>query len=401
MNNTSFPTEYTTIFFIRVKNFISSKSRLIPLLDKWILLELLPPFLFSIVALSVVSLSLGVMFDLVRKIVESGLPFYIALKILFLRLPGFLVISLPMAMLMSTLLTFSRLSSNSEIIALKSIGVNSKRIIITALLLSSAMTIITFTFNDFIVPRTNRAAEITLKKGLQVAMHSGYGEDIMYSRYGKIINPSNNKTRDGITHLFHAKQFENNKMTDVTLLDFSRLGYTQMLIAKQAFWRSSEAKWEFNDGKILNLSPNNISTSVEFDRYIYPLDSTPLALNKVPKDANKLTISEARKARSFYHETGNIKEERRMSVRIQEKFTLPMACIVFALIGSSFGMKTDVNKGKVNGFGLSVLLILLYYVLSFTFSSLGVIGTLNPIVAAWSPIIISFAGGISLLNKSD
>ena len=401
MNNTSFPTEYTTIFFIRVKNFISSKSRLIPLLDKWILLELLPPFLFSIVALSVVSLSLGVMFDLVRKIVESGLPFYIALKILFLRLPGFLVISLPMAMLMSTLLTFSRLSSNSELIALKSIGVNSKRIIITALLLSSAMTILTFTFNDFIVPRTNRAAEITLKKGLQVAMHSGYGEDIMYSRYGKIINPSNNKTRDGITHLFHAKKFENSKMTDVTLLDFSRLGYTQMLIAKQAFWRSSDAKWEFNHGKILNLSPNNISTSVEFDRYIYPLDSTPLALNKVPKDANKLTISEARKARSFYHETGNIKEERRMSVRIQEKFTLPMACIVFALIGSSFGMKTDVNKGKVNGFGLSVLLILLYYVLSFTFSSLGVIGTLNPIVAAWSPIIISFAGGISLLNKSD
>ena len=341
------------------------------------------------------------MFDLVRKIVESGLPFYIALKILFLRLPGFLVISLPMAMLMSTLLTFSRLSSNSEIIALKSIGVNSKRIIITALLLSSAMTIITFTFNDFIVPRTNRAAEITLKKGLQVAMHSGYGEDIMYSRYGKIINPSNNKTRDGITHLFHAKQFENNKMTDVTLLDFSRLGYTQMLIAKQAFWRSSEAKWEFNDGKILNLSPNNISTSVEFDRYIYPLDSTPLALNKLPKDANKLTIAEARKARSFYHETGNIKEERRMSVRIQEKFTLPMACIVFALIGSSFGMKTDVNKGKVNGFGLSVLLILFYYVLSFTFSSLGVIGSLNPFVAAWSPIIISLAGGIYLLNRSD
>tara|TARA_Y100001968_G_scaffold317917_1_gene347496 strand:- start:673 stop:1197 length:525 start_codon:yes stop_codon:yes gene_type:complete len=174
-----------------------------------------------------------------------------------------------------------------------------------------------------------------------------------------------------------------------------------MLIAKQAFWRSVEGKWEFKNGKILNLSPNNISTSVKFDRYIYPLDSTSSQLKQLPTDANKLTIAEARKAQTLYKELGNIKEERRMRVRIQEKFTLPMACIVFALIGSSFAMRTDINKGKVNGFGLSVIVILFYYILSFSFSSLGVVGSIHPVLAAWSPIIIFLGGGICLLNNSD
>tara|TARA_Y100001968_G_scaffold328550_1_gene375954 strand:+ start:362 stop:1552 length:1191 start_codon:yes stop_codon:yes gene_type:complete len=384
-----------------LNNIISSKIRLIPLLDRWILSELIPPFIFAVVTLSIVSLSLGVMFDLVRKIVESGLPFYMALKVLILRLPGFVVICLPMAMLMSTLLTFSRLSVNSEIKALKSIGITSKRIITASLILGFFMSILTFMFNDFIVPRANTLAEKSLTKGLQIAMHSGYGNDIMYSRYGKIVNPLNNKSIEGITHLFHAKEFAKGEMKDVTLLDFSRLGYTKMLISKNAIWRNNQAKWEFRKGKILNLSPNNISTSVEFDSYIYPLDSGSIDTKKLSKDANNLTISEARKAQELYKSTGNKKEERRMRVRIQEKFTLPMACIVFGLIGSSFAMRTDINQSRATGFGLSIIVILLYYILSFTFSSLGVIGSLSPFLAAWSPILISFAVGIFLLKTSD
>ena len=55
----------------------------IPLIDRWLISQLLPPMLFAIGAFSVVSLSVGIMFDLVRKIVEFGLPLQTALKILF------------------------------------------------------------------------------------------------------------------------------------------------------------------------------------------------------------------------------------------------------------------------------------------------------------------------------
>ena len=69
----------------------------IPLVDRWLVGQLLPPMFFAIGAFTAVSLSVGIMFDLVRKIVEFGLPLQIALKVLILKLPGFLVLSFPMS----------------------------------------------------------------------------------------------------------------------------------------------------------------------------------------------------------------------------------------------------------------------------------------------------------------
>ena len=78
----------------------------IPLVDRWLVGQLLPPMFFAIGAFTTVSLSVGILFDLVRKIVEFGLPFQTALKVLFLKLPDFLVLSFPMSMLLATLLAY-------------------------------------------------------------------------------------------------------------------------------------------------------------------------------------------------------------------------------------------------------------------------------------------------------
>ena len=110
------------MFFKIIRSELSKLIIKIPLVDRWLISQLLPPMLFAIGAFTAVSLSVGIMFDLVRKIVEFGLPLQIALKILILKLPGFLVLSFPMSMLMSTLLAYGKLSSNSELTALKSLG---------------------------------------------------------------------------------------------------------------------------------------------------------------------------------------------------------------------------------------------------------------------------------------
>ena len=90
-----------------------------------------------------------------------------------------------------------------------------------------------------------------------------------------------------------------------------------------------------------------------------------------------------------------------MSVRIHEKFTLPCACLVFGLIGSSLGSKPNLRSSKSQGFGLSVILILLYYVLSFVSSSLGVKGTLTPFLSAWLPVFISLYIGFFKINYKN
>ena len=93
--------------FLKITSFsIRKLTNNIPLIDRWLLGQLLPPMLFAIGAFTAVSLSVGIMFDLVRKIVEFGLPFQVALKVLILKLPGFLVLSFPMSMLLATLLAY-------------------------------------------------------------------------------------------------------------------------------------------------------------------------------------------------------------------------------------------------------------------------------------------------------
>tara|TARA_Y100001978_G_C23695437_1_gene437254 strand:- start:2162 stop:3343 length:1182 start_codon:yes stop_codon:yes gene_type:complete len=375
----------------------------IPLIDRWLLGQLLPPMFFAIGAFTAVSLSVGIMFDLVRKIVEFGLPLQIALKILILKLPGFLVLSFPMSMLLATLLAYGKLSSNSELLALKSLGVANKRIVVPAIILSIFMTFLTFTFNNSLVPISNRVAENTLRESLGKAFGSEEGKHIMFSRYGSQIYPSNEvtKSQENLTHIFYAKYFRNNFMEEVTLMDFSRIGIEQILKSEKAEYNKKKNLWKFYNGRLIITKDNGETSSVNFDTYQYPLGEGPLQLAKISSDANDMTVRQAIKAESLYQDAGNKKEARRMRVRIQEKFTLPSACIVFGLIGSSFGIRSISRSSKSQGFGLSVLMIFGYYVLSFFSSSLGVKGVLNPLLAAWLPVFISIFLAMILLRKAS
>ena len=385
-------------------NKIISPWYLLPLIDRWVLGQIIPPMIFAISAFTVISLSVGVMFDLIRKIVEFGLPLFLALKVLFFSLPSFLVLSFPMAVLLSTLLAYGKLSSNSELLALKSLGIKTSRIIAPAIALSIFMTGLTFYFNDNLVPASNKLAETTLRAGIGSSFSAEQGKDnIMFSRYGSRINSSNKPTKINtyLTHIFYAAWYQNNLMQGVTVLDFSREDFQQILKAKNGKFDKKSSSWIFSEGSIVSIDPSGQTTNIQFKEYTYPFVEGPMELAKVPKDANEMTLKQAIQAEKIYEKTGNLKEVRRIKVRIQEKFTLPFACLVFGLIGSSLGSKSNLRSSKSQGFGLSVILILIYYVMSFLFSSFGVKGILPPIFAAWLPVLISLGGGIYLLRKSS
>ena len=375
-------------------------TRRIPLLDRWLLSELIGPLVFAVALFTVLSLSVGVLFELVRQIVESNLPVLIAVQVLLQRLPSFLVLSFPMATLLATLLAYGRLSTNSELTALRSVGVTATRMIIPALVLALLMSGLTFLFNDVLVPRSNRSAEVTLRRALGKAIATEKGDNIIYPRFGRVEEPDGSSSK-GLLQLFYASRFQNGTMTRVTLLDFSRVGFTQMLLAERGQWNEQEAKWEFFNGQILTLTPSGSTTSADFDRYMYPFSTAPIRIAKLPKDANNMTVAEALQAEQLLENAGDVKGARKLQVRIQEKFTLPMACLVFGLIGASLGAKPNNRTSRSQGFGISVVMILVYYLLGFSFSSLGVKGTLPPLLAAWSPVLISLAGGGFLLRQAS
>ena len=385
-------------------NKITSPWYSIPLIDRWLLGQIIPPMIFAISAFTVISLSVGVMFDLIRKIVEFGLPLFLALKVLFFSLPSFLVLSFPMAVLLSTLLAYGKLSSHSELMALKSLGIKTSRIISPAIALSIFMTGLTFYFNDNLVPNSNKLAESTLRSGIGSSFNQGKNKNnIIFTRKGSRIDNTNKQTKINtfLTHIFYASRFENNIMREVTVLDFSRENIKQILTASSAIFDKNNSSWIFKDGSIVSTDTNGQTTSIKFKQYMYPFVEGPLDLAKVPKDASDMSLKEALEAERIYKKIGDLKQIRKIQVRIQEKFTLPCACLVFGLIGSILGCKSNLRSSKSQGFGLSVLLILIYYVMSFISSSFGVKGLLPPIIAAWFPVILSLSGGFYFLRRNN
>jgi lipopolysaccharide export system permease protein len=387
----------------RLSRRLQIQWRKIPLMDRWLASELIGPLLFGVAAFTAVSLSVGVVFELVRKVAEAGLPLLAATQVLVLRLPGFLVLSFPMATLMATLLAFSRLSGNSELTALRSLGVKTWRMVLPALVVATLMSLITFGFNDFVVPSANRLASDRLDAALGRAISSRTGKDVVFSQFGRIMrrDPSEG-TFEGLTHVFHAREFKDSQMIDVSLLDLTKEGQQQILVARKAIWNQIKGLWQFLDGRIVVVDvESGLTTSADFDNYFYPFTRAPMDVGALPSDAAQMTVSQAVRAERLLMQAGDDKEARRLRVRIQEKFAFPAICLVFGLIGSSLGVRPNARTSRSQGFGISVLLIFGYYLMSFIFSSLGIKGTLLPFFAAWMPVFIGLGGGLVLLKQAS
>lgn len=387
--------------YLRARSFWVSLSRRVPLMDRWLASELVGPLLFGIAVFTAVSLSVGEVFELVRKVAENGLPVQSAVHVLLLKMPMFLVFSFPMATLMATLLSYSSLSGNSELTALRSLGVSTRRMVLPALVIGALMSSLTFVFNDIVVPATNIQADVVLKRALGQAISSQRGDNVLYTRFGSISNPDGT-SGDGIAQIFFARSFIDNEMLDVTILDFSRSGYRQTVTAPRGRWNESKSMWELFNGRIDTVSTDGSKVmNITFDQNLYPLDHGPIDVANLPRDASSMTVRQAMQAEALLKKSGDLKEVRRIQVRIQEKFSLPSICLVFGLIGSSLGVRPNSRTSRSQGFGISVLLIFGYYLLMSVFSSLGIKGTLWPFLAAWIPVAIGLTSGLWLLRKSS
>jgi lipopolysaccharide export system permease protein len=368
-------------------------------MDRYIFTELMMPFIFGIGLFTSLGLSIGTLFDLIRRVTESGLLLSVAAKILLLKIPEFVVLAFPMSILLACLMAYSRLSSDSELIALQSVGVNIYRLVVPAIIISLMVTGITFFFNDVVTPAANLEATTTLRKALNRVRPTFKERNIVYPEYKEV------KKEDGSRHsvlvrLFYAQEFNGKEMKGLTILDVSREGVNQILTSESATWNIGENLWDFFNGTIYLISPNgNYRNIVRFEHQQLTLPRAPLDLAQRPPNENEMTIAEAREYLKIIKLSADEKEIRKLNVRIQEKIAIPFVCLVFGVIGSALGIRPQ-NTNKATSFGICVALIFSYYLLSFISSSMGIWGILTPVMAAWLPNVLGLTAGTVLLMRS-
>jgi lipopolysaccharide export system permease protein len=373
----------------------------ISIMDAYIFRELVLPFFFGMGIFTSLGLSIDTLFDLVRKVTESGLAASIAVKILLLKMPEFVVLAFPMSMLLATLMTYSRFSSDSELVALRSVGVNIYRSIIPAIVFSLLIVLTTFAFNNFIAPAANYQATLTLEKALDSASPAFKDRNIIYPEYQK-IELADGSSQTNLVRLFYAEEFDGKNMKNLTILDRSQKSVSQIVTASTATWNIVENTWDFFDGTIYAIGPNgSYRNIVRFQHQQLSLPRAPLDLTKKSRDYDEMNVFQAWEYLQVAKLSGNDEKIRKLQVRIHEKIALPFVCLVFAIIGTAIGIQPQ-NTGKATSFGICIGLIFAYYLLSFISSSLGISGLLTPLLAAWLPNILGLiASGILLNNIAE
>jgi lipopolysaccharide export system permease protein len=367
-------------------------------MDRYLGSQLTPPFLFGVGAFSSIILAIGSLFELVRLVTDAGLSVWVALQIFLLQIPGFMVYSFPMSVLLATMLSFSRLSADGELTALRSCGVSVVRLLIPVVLLSFLVSMLTFAFNEAIVPAANWQARSLLRVSLNQEAPQFKDRDIIYQQYGDIVT-EDNRTVQGLVRSFYARRFNGQQMEDVTVIDFSQGRVQQILVAESAVWLPQENVWQFRLGTTyLVAADGNYRSILRFEQQNLQLPRSPLDLAQETRGTEEMNISELSRYIALVQQTGNTKEVTRLEVRLQQKYALPFICMVFALIGSPLGMRPQRASTAV-GFGLSVLIIFGYYLLLFISGALGQVGFLPTVAAAWLPNAVCTGIGLFLLSR--
>ncbi|WP_324281937.1 LptF/LptG family permease [Cyanobacterium aponinum UTEX 3221] len=370
------------------------------ILDSYLFQELIPPFIFSIAIFSTLGVAIATLSDLSYKIVNANLPFIYALQIFFLKIPEYVAYALPISVLLTTLMTYSRLSKDSELIAFYNCGLSLYRLITPALILSLIVTGLTFIFNELIVPNANYKATTILVEQINEQRKFLLRQDIFYPEYVN-VKEKNGKNNKYLKTLFYAQEFDGENMQSLTILDTEKKGLNKVIISEKGTWNNQDKVWDLFNGFIYDITKNQIKAEGKFfEKTQISLPKTPLELASKSRDPYEMNIIQSLEYIKLLRLLGDDKTVLMFQVRTAQKISFPFVCVIFGLVGSSLGSRPN-NASKATSFGLCVGIVFFYYLGSFMISSLGLIGIISPLMAAWIPNFIGLLIGGFLLAKEN
>lgn len=372
----------------------------ISVMDRYIASELMMPFLFGVGAFSSIGVTIGALFDLVRRVTEAGLPLTIALQVFVLKLPYFVSLAFPTSILLACLMVYGRLSSDSELIALRSCGVSIYRLVAPVIVLSLIMTGVTFVFNEAVVPSANYQASQILDQALNKKNPSFREKNILFQEFRDERREDNSK-RKVLSRIFYAREFDGQQMKGLTILDFSQRGINQIVLSEAAVWNEGDKTWDFFKGTIYVVNRDGSYRNIlRFDRQQLQLPRTPLDIAQNNRDSSEMNIGELQEQLKLIGQTGDQKDIRKIQLRIDQKMAFPFACLVFGLVGATLGTRPQ-RKARATGFGLSLIIIVSYYLFISICEALYQFEILSSLLAGWLPTIVGLAaGGVLLFRQS-
>lgn len=426
---------------------------------KYILKNHLIPFLFSVFILISVFL-LQFLMKFADKLVGKGLDTWVILKLITYNLAWMVVLVVPMAVLVATLMAFGSMSQNNEIAILKSSGVSLYKMMIPPLVASVVVALLLVYFNNHIYPDANHAArllmeDISRKKPTLSLVPGVFSQEIPnYSILAREIDQQKNELKEitiydysnppkvNIVTATEGKIYlsRNQKKLIMDLVNgeihesdnsreniYRRLRFEKHKIALPAEQFTFEQTApggprgdrelgaqdmivivdSLNKIYMKNVNDFNKQLNMIVNKKIKTKDNTVSSNIISPEILSNLYI----KAQQRIQNDSNtmisivsridygIKEMNSYWVEIHKKYSLPFACIVFVLIGAPLG--TMMKRG---GFGMAAGISLIFFLIYWAFliggEKLADRGLVSPFWGIWSANILLTIIGILITIKS-
>lgn len=421
------------------------------ILSRYIVREQPAPFLLSLAILTFLFL-MDYLIEILDLIIGKGLEVQVVVELFIYNIAWMVALTVPMAVLVSVLMAFGRLSQDGEITAMKASGVSIIRISIPVLLLGAVVAVALVRFNDRVLPDFNyRAKTLTSNirmKRPSLALRPGvFVEGVQgYTLYLDEIDPLSSRV-DGVTILQHADfappdppriiqaewglmSFDekgetiNLDLRDGTITEvrhgqtrihqFGRL-MTFLTVQGTQLQRSDTGVRGDRELPIADMRARAAARDSNSVRNLYQLAALPHTFLERVVRGKPVDISEGGKALQpqgrvlAAHKTllnqlrsadRNVTffrgQSNRYLVEIHKKYSIPFACVAFVLIGIPLGIMAR-RGGAVIGFGFALIFFLLYWIFLILGEDLADRTLLDPWLAMWLPNILVTAAGIFLL----
>jgi len=372
--------------------------------------------------------------DLLNVIIEKHLDIFTILNVFGLTVPFLLALSIPMAVLIATIMAFGRLQVDSEIIAMKSAGINVYRLITPLVLIGILLSAFMIYFNNSILPETNHRL-----KNLMIR--------IAYYKPMTIIKPGEfNSVTD---YTIYVKENNGIVMKGIIIYDTGSSHYPKTITAKRgnivqlssgnamrAILYDGEMmsrddknpdKFEIRSFKKLILNIKDLGNSIDFSESSFRSDREMGAKQlrtEIQDKQNEMALlkrenyrlerkrvffgadpnneeykMEARKADVMLTMNKNRLADledsiRSFKVELNKKYSIAFACIIFILIGIPLGLMTK-SSGIGMAFSVSSFIFLIYYVSLVGGEQMADKGIMSPFIAMWiSNIVFLIVAGL-------
>jgi LPS export ABC transporter permease LptG/LPS export ABC transporter permease LptF len=326
-------------------------------------------------------LVLQYLFRLADLIIRRGVPLGMVGNLLLLSLPNILALTIPMALLFGALVAVGRLSSDSELTALRSAGLSLYRLQRPLLAWGFALTLACGVLMIWILPWANtqlaalqfRAATLNVSRQIEPRVFAD-----QFLPKALYVREVSGEEWQGV-FLSDAVPGE---QTEITVADRGRV---------QLEPQSQRLTLHLENAVVHSV---NLARPEKYDisssaRISQRLADDPFAGLEAKLRASKSTRSMTLGELAATARDAKVDNDLRASARVEfhKKFSIPFACLVFASLALPLGFGNR-RGGRSSGFAISIVVIVGYYLLLNNGEKAARFGDLSPILAAWAPNLV-------------